>query len=85
MIKEKDKVKKYINIAKGQLEGINRMIDEGRYCLDISDQLAATIALIKKANNTVLKNHIESCVKESIENGESAKVDELLKSLERQI
>ena len=85
MNKDHNKVKKYIAIAKGQLDGIIKMIDDDRYCLDISDQISATRALLKKANNFVLTNHIEGCVKEAILNGDNNKVDELIKALEKQI
>ena len=85
MTKDKEKVKKYITIAKGQLEGIINMIDENRYCLEVSDQLMATRALLKKANNLILESHIEHCVKDAIENGDTSKVDEVIKSLEKQI
>ena len=37
MSKDQEQIKKYINIAKGQLDGIIKMIDEDRYCLDVSD------------------------------------------------
>ena len=78
-------VKKYISIAKGQLEGILKMIDEDRYCLDISDQLMATRALLKKTNNLILKNHIDNCVKNAIKDGDDEKIDEVIKALEKQI
>lgn len=80
-----EKIKKYVSIAKGQLEGIIKMIDEDRYCLDISDQLMATRSLLKKTNNTILKNHIDHCVKNAIENGDNDKIEEVIKALERQI
>ncbi len=79
------RVRKYISIAKGQLDGILKMIDEDRYCLDVSDQLLATRALLKKANNLILKNHIDHCVKDAILSGENEKVDEVIKALEKQI
>ena len=79
------KVRKYISIAKGQLDGILKMIDEDRYCLDVSDQLLATRALLKKANNLILKNHIDHCVKDAILSGENEKVDEVIKALDKQI
>ena len=47
---ESKQVKKYLSIAKGQLEGIIKMVEEDRYCLDVSDQLMATRALLKKTN-----------------------------------
>ena len=85
MSKDHKQVKKYLNIAKGQLEGIIKMIDEDRYCLDISDQLMSTRALLKKTNNLILKNHIDNCVKDAIKNGDDEIVNEVIKALEKQI
>ena len=85
MTKDHEQVKKYLTIARGQLDGIIKMIDEDRYCMDISDQLMATRALLKKTNNLVLKNHIDHCVREAIINGDESKVDEVIKALEKQI
>lgn len=85
MVKDQDKVKRYLTIAKGQLEGIIDMVDEDRYCLDVSDQLMATRALLKKTNNLILKNHIDYCVKDAIKNGDNKKIDEIIKALEKQI
>ena len=79
------KIKKYISIAKGQLDGIIKMIDEDRYCLDVIDQLMATRSLLKKTNNLIIKNHIDNCVKDAISKGDLTKVDEVIKSLEKQI
>ena len=80
-----EKVKKYLNIAKGQLDGIIKMINDDRYCLDISDQLMATRSLLKKTNNLILKNHIDSCVKDAIKKGDNDKIEEVIKALEKQI
>lgn len=85
MVKDVGQIKKYLTIAKGQLDGIIKMIDEDRYCLDVSDQLMATRALLKKTNNLILKNHIDHCVKDSIKNGDDSKIDEVIKALEKQI
>ena len=82
---EHEKIKKYINIAKGQLDGIVKMIDDDRYCLDISDQLLATRSLLKKTNNMILKNHIDNCVKNAVISGDNEKIDEVIKALEKQI
>ena len=82
---EHEKIKKYINIAKGQLDGIVKMIDDDRYCLDISDQLLATRSLLKKTNNMILKKHIDNCVKNAVISGDNEKIDEVIKALEKQI
>lgn len=82
---DSDKVKKYLSIAKGQLEGIIKMVEEDRYCLDVSDQLMATRSLLKKTNNLILKNHIDHCVRKAIEQGDNDKIEEVIKALEKQI
>lgn len=85
MVKDSDKVRKFIKIAIGQLEGILKMIDEDRYCLDVSDQLNATRSLLRKTNNLILKNHIDNCVRNAIANGDDDKLEEVIKALEKQI
>lgn len=85
MPKDRKQVIKFLNIAQGQIEGILKMIEEDRYCLDISDQLMATRALLKKTNNLILKTHIDECVKEAIIKGDDQKIDEVIKALEKQI
>lgn len=85
MVKDQDKIKKYISIAKGQLDGIIKMIEEDRYCMEVSDQLMSTRALLKKANNLILKNHIDHCVRKAIKDGDDVKIDEVIKALEKQI
>ncbi len=78
------KVKRQLAIAKGQLEGISRMVDEDAYCIDVSNQLLATIALLKKLNVDVISAHLSSCVAEA-KNAEDAneKLQEMKDTLER--
>lgn len=57
--------KKYLKIAQGNLEASVQMLEDDRYCIDISNQILATIALLKKANSTIIKNHLEHCVMEA--------------------
>jgi DNA-binding FrmR family transcriptional regulator len=57
------KVKRQLSIAKGQLDGISKMVDDDAYCIDVSNQLLATIALLKRVNNMVISAHLASCVK----------------------
>jgi DNA-binding FrmR family transcriptional regulator len=54
------------------------MIEDDRYCIDISTQLLAVISLLKKANTTVVNKHIETCIREAIDSGNvDEKIDEL--------
>lgn len=74
-----DSVKRKINIAKGQLEGISRMIDSDCYCIDISNQILAVISLLKHANNDIIKAHLEHCV---ISSKDSDDLKEKMKEIE---
>lgn len=70
---------KILRTARGQIDGIIKMIEEERYCIDISTQLLAVISLLKKANTTVVNKHIETCIREAIDSGN---VDEKIGELE---
>ncbi len=81
---DKAEVSRKIKIARGQLDGILRMIEEDRYCVDISYQLLATQALLRRANQEILQAHIRSCVREALQTDEETpKLEEALKLLER--
>ena len=74
----KKKAMQTLKTAKGQIEGIIRMLEDDRYCLDITNQILAVQALLKKTNSTILKQHLDHCVKESKENGDfEDKIDEI--------
>ena len=60
---DKTKINRLLKTARGQLDGILRMVEEDRYCLDISQQLMATEAILNKANKEILTAHLKSCVK----------------------
>ena len=59
---DRKEIKHLLKIVEGQLNGINKMLDDGVYCIDISNQLMASIALLKKANVVLLDQHLKHCV-----------------------
>ena len=71
-------VKKLLNMAKGQIEGIIKMVDDDRYCMDISTQLLATEAILKKTNKIVLSAHLQSCVKDALTAEGAEKIEEIM-------
>ena len=77
------KVANLMKTARGQIDGILRMIEEDRYCMDIAHQIMAAEAILRKAGREVLKAHMESCVREAVENGDVSKIDELTELIER--
>ena len=60
----------------GQVRGIQRMVAEDRYCVDILQQMAAITAGLQAVSLIVLRSHIEGCVSEAIRSGEEAELIE---------
>lgn len=73
---------KTLKISKGQIEAAIKMIEEGRYCVDVSNQIMATQSLLKKANLLILKQHMNHCVMEAFEHDDEQdkqeKLDEVI-------
>ena len=79
---DKQKVNRLLKTARGQIDGILRMVEEDRYCMEISQQLMATEAILNKANNEILTAHLKSCVTNARTDAErEEKVDELVAML----
>lgn len=78
MHSEKNKSEQYLRNAVGQVNAALKMVEEDRYCVDISHQVLAAIALLKKANQEILRNHMYHCVKESFETNSDEKIEEVL-------
>lgn len=82
MNEEKKKALQCLKTSKGQIEGIIKMIEDGRYCIDISNQMVAAQSLLKKANLLILRQHLNHCVKDAfINNKGNEKVDEIIELL----
>ena len=72
------KINRLLKTARGQVDGILKMVEDDRYCIDISNQIMATVAILNKVNQEVLHGHIDSCLKEAVETGNvSEKLDEI--------
>ena len=68
----------------GQVRGLQRMIDEDKYCIDILTQLNSVLAALKAAGLGILDDHVRHCVRESIEEGNGdAKIEELMAAVAR--
>ncbi len=71
-------VQKRLNRIIGQLGGVKAMIDDNRYCGDVLIQLAAIDAAVKSVSRLVLQNHLQTCVVEQIQRGNTEVVDEVM-------
>ncbi|MCF2621257.1 metal-sensing transcriptional repressor [Collinsella tanakaei] len=82
MMADHDRITRLLKTARGQIDGILRMVDEDRYCIDISTQLMATESLLARINADVLKAHVEGCVRTAMETGDEAEKDAKLAEVE---
>ena len=79
-----EQITRLLKTARGQIDGILKMVEEDRYCLDVSNQLMATQSILKKANRTVLKAHMDCCVRQAVESGRpEEKLEELSRLLDK--
>lgn len=62
----------------GHLKGIEKMIEDEKYCIDIINQITAVQSSLKKVNEQILENHLNTCVKSAIKKGDD---EEILKEL----
>lgn len=63
-------IERKLKTARGQIDGLLKMVEEDRYCIDISNQLMATQAILKRVNAEILQGHLEHCVMEAFEEGD---------------
>jgi DNA-binding FrmR family transcriptional regulator len=78
---------KRLNRIAGQIEGVKKMIEEGRYCVDILTQLKAIQSATRSVECNVMERHLGSCVRAALAGGKArdveSKVAELIKLMKR--
>lgn len=71
----------------GQVQGVQRMVEEGKYCVDVLLQISAVQGALEQVSKILMTRHIESCVLESLRAGSererSQKIDELIRVFAR--
>ena len=84
---DRKKVEPLLRTARGQLDGVLKMIEDDRYCMEIVTQLQAVESLVHKAQREVLRAHLSGCVQEAFETGgeqaREGKIDEIIKLLDK--
>lgn len=81
---DEKQIVRLLKTARGQIDGILKMVEDDRYCVDISNQIMATDAILRKANKEILRAHMKCCVKEALETGqEDKKIDELIDMIDK--
>jgi DNA-binding FrmR family transcriptional regulator len=83
----KDALIKRLHRIEGQVRGIERMVDEDRYCIDILTQIGAVRTALEQVGAKLLEDHVTHCVADAIASGDRAaaaeKTDELLGAVQR--
>ncbi len=80
---EKKKIINRLNRIKGQITGIEKMINNDTYCNDILIQVVAAEKSMKSLANFILQNHLYRCVAEDLEKGKVEVIDELISLFKR--
>jgi CsoR family transcriptional regulator, copper-sensing transcriptional repressor len=83
--KDKELLQNRLSRIEGQVRGVQRMVNEEAYCVDVLTQIASVVSALEKVGTILLKDHVEHCVRESIEKDEGAdeKIEELTAAVER--
>ena len=71
-------LKTRLNKVSGQINGINKMIDENRYCVDILTQISAIESALKEIGYIVLEDHLKSCVASDNKNNDFSSLEEAI-------
>ncbi len=87
MHENRDAALKRLKRLEGQVRGIARMVEEGRYCVDILTQVAAVRAALKGVEKLVIDDHAAHCIADALASGDRenqhAKFTELLELLDK--
>lgn len=76
---EKKALTNRLKRIEGQVRGIQKMIEEDRYCVDILVQISAINAALKKVGLSVTERHLKHCVNHALQSGDGEQaIDELL-------
>lgn len=63
----------------GQVQGVSRMVEEDRYCVDVLQQLSAVTSAVESVSKVVVRNYLERCVTDAINGGDPLIYDELMR------
>ncbi len=86
---DRDDITSRLSRIEGQIRGLNRMVEEDRYCGDILDQIHSVQQALKSVGRAITRNHLETCVTEAIRSGDESAAqesyDEIMGVLEKEL
>lgn len=75
---DKAKVERLLKTARGQIDGVLKMVEQDKYCIDIANQILACDAVLKKTAREILSAHLKGCLYQAFESGdEQAKQEKI--------
>ncbi len=81
---DKEKILSRLKRIEGQLRGIQRMVKEDKYCVDILVQVSSVLGATQRVGFIILDDHIKGCIRNAVSNeGEDASIQELIDVIER--
>lgn len=80
---DKAKIQARLRRIEGQVRGIQKMVDEDKYCVDVLTQISAVVAGLRATGLLILEDHIRGCVVDGDPNDREALIDELMSAIER--
>ena len=75
-VADKDALAKRLHRIEGQVRGIERMIEEDRYCIDVITQISAVTTALESVAFTILDDHVQHCVAHALASGDPAEAEE---------
>lgn len=78
---DKEKVQNRLKRIEGQVRGLQRMVDEEAYCVDVLTQISSSVSALEGVATILLKDHVDHCVRRAIEQGDGAEIDEKVQEL----
>jgi DNA-binding FrmR family transcriptional regulator len=86
-VKDKDAIVKRLHRIEGQVRGLERMVEDERYCIDILTQIAAVRTALERVGFELLDGHVRHCIGGALAAGDgetaSAHSDEMLSAVQR--
>ena len=83
MMADRKKVEPLLRTARGQIDGVLKMIEDNRYCGDVLTQLAAAESAVRRVSEMVLAEHMRTCVVEEVRAGNDEVIDEVMALMSR--
>ncbi|MFA5062007.1 MAG: metal-sensitive transcriptional regulator [Patescibacteria group bacterium] len=75
------KIKANLKKVQGQINLIQKMLDENRYCVDVAQQIHAAVGILKQTNNIILESHLNSCASHKLNSKKQSEKDAFVKEL----